>query len=730
MSRHGDRRLVLGARTRLGVGLTRGVGGLSRRLRVGSGSVVGGRVGLAVDPGLIRSLAAGRPVALVSGTNGKTTTTRLLVAALGGPEVVASSPAGANLPAGIAAALASGPREGPAVLEVDEAYLPAVAEATGAAVLVLLNLSRDQLDRVSEVRLLAARWRAGLARLAGATVVANADDPLVAWAAEAAPAVRWIGAGQRWRQDAWGCPACGGTLRFDPPGGADPDPGGAGGDPGGAWRCRACGRARPPLDAWLDPEGRLVRPGEAPLALDLALPGRCNQANAVMALEAARVLGVPAATALVRVQAVREVEGRFAAVPVGEGALRLFLAKNPAGWLELLDLLGGLASPVVVVGINAEVADGRDPSWLWDVPFEQLAGRRVVASGRRAADLAVRLAHAGVAHRVVEDQLAAVHEALAWAAEPAPGRNPAEDARGPEVAYVGNYTAFQELRRQLARRPGRQLRRRAEGPARPTWTGGVGGLLRHPGSTLTVCQLYPDLLGTYGDGGNAFVLVHRVRWRGLRTELLAVGAGDPVPTQADCYLLGGGEDSPQARAAELLRADGGLARAVEAGAVVLAVCAGFQLLGESFPGPEDTVVAGLGLLDARTTRGPWRRAVGDAAAEPLAPEPCPAELAPAAELLTEAGLLVGFENHGGATALGPGLAPLGRVRRGRGNDGTGAEGAWAGKVLATYLHGPVLAQNPQLADALVALVTGQRPEALPDEEERALRRARLDALGL
>jgi len=731
----------LGSRERLGVALARSVGRLSRVLGRGSGSVIGGRVGLAVAPGLVGALSAARPVALVSGTNGKTTTTSLLVAALGGPGQVVSSAAGANLPPGIVAALSEGPRQVPAVLEVDEAYLPSVAEATAARVLVLLNLSRDQLDRMSEVRLLAARWRAGLARLPQAVVVANADDPLVAWAAEAAATVRWVGAGQRWHLDAVGCPACGGTLVF--PSAEDPRVG---------WRCPSCGRARPALAAWLGSGGCLERPGTPPLPLELGLPGRCNQANAVMALVAAEALGVPLEVGLPRVRAVQEVAGRFAAIEVPGGRVRLFLAKNPAGWLELLDLLGTSPAGVVVVGINAEVADGRDPSWLWDVPFELLAARRVVASGRRALDLAVRLRHAGVAHQVEEDQDAAVRAALAWAAQSVdpPGGEP------PEVAYVGNYTAFQALRRSLAGARGAGSRgagsrgaghRRRRGErSRPSSTGGppgsapgapgapgvesFGGLVRRPGSRLVVCGIYPDLLGTYGDGGNAQVLVDRARWRGIDAEGLVVLAGEPLPAQADCYLLGGGEDSPQARAATLLRQDGGLERAVAGGAVVLAICAGFQLLGEVFPGPEGAEVPGLGLLAARTRRGPWRRAVGDAAAEPLPAPGGSAELALAGRLLQEAGPLIGFENHGGATELGPGLAPLGRVLRGQGNDGRGAEGAWSGRILATYLHGPVLALNPQLADALLALVTGERPEPLPDEEEQALRRARLAALGL
>ena len=164
-------------------------------------------MGLLIDPGLLATLAVGRDVALVTGTNGKTTTTRLLTAALGGPGRVATSEAGANLPAGLVRALSASAPGAPAVLEVDEGYLATVADGVRPQVVTLLNLSRDQLDRVSEVRMVAARWRAALAR-SSATVVANADDPLVVFGAGDAPRVVWVAAGQVWRQDAVGCPAC------------------------------------------------------------------------------------------------------------------------------------------------------------------------------------------------------------------------------------------------------------------------------------------------------------------------------------------------------------------------------------------------------------------------------------------------------------------------------------------------------------------------------------------
>jgi UDP-N-acetylmuramyl tripeptide synthase len=394
--------------------------------------VAGGRAGLRVDPRLLEHLSAGRQMALVSGTNGKTTTTRLLTVALGATgDAVVSNETGSNMPPGHVAALV-GTHAPRAVLEVDEVWLPRVLSATGAAAVVLLNLSRDQLDRTNEVRMVAGRWRAALAAAPRTHVIANADDPLVVWGAGAAPDVHWVGAGLRWQHDAAGCPSCEGSIEFGE---------------GGAWACRDCGFARPDVEADLvggggDGGGGLG--GGVPTAVwadgrrhevRLALPGRFNQANALLAAVAAEACGIDAGAALDAMATVEEVAGRFTVRSFGAGEgqarARLMLAKNPAGWDELLDLVAGSAAPLVV-SINARVADGADPSWLWDVPFERLAGRTVVATGDRYRDLSVRLQYAEVAHST----------------EPSPVEAVAAAAGGdPEVLVdvIGNYTAFHDL---------------------------------------------------------------------------------------------------------------------------------------------------------------------------------------------------------------------------------------------------------------------------------------------
>jgi UDP-N-acetylmuramyl tripeptide synthase len=412
-------------RTGLASATTRAVNAASRRLGRGQGTVAGGRAGLRVDPRLLEHLSAGRQVALVSGTNGKTTTTRLLTVALGatGDDVV-SNETGSNMPPGHVAALA-GSRAPRAVLETDEVWLPRVLSATGAAAVVLLNLSRDQLDRTNEVRMVAGRWRAALAAAPRTHVIANADDPLVAWGAGAASDVHWVGAGLRWQHDAVGCPSCEGRIEFGE---------------GGGWVCRDCGFARPDVEADLVAGGAGGGRGDGvPEAvwadgrrheLELALPGRFNQANALLAAVAAEACGIDAGTALDAMASVQDVAGRFTVRSFGTAQARLMLAKNPAGWDELLDLVAGASAPLVV-SINARVADGADPSWLWDVPFERLAGRRVVATGDRYRDLSVRLRYAEVAHTTEPSPVGAVRAAAGDA-----------DAC---VDVIGNYTAFHDL---------------------------------------------------------------------------------------------------------------------------------------------------------------------------------------------------------------------------------------------------------------------------------------------
>jgi CobQ-like glutamine amidotransferase family enzyme len=227
---------------------------------------------------------------------------------------------------------------------------------------------------------------------------------------------------------------------------------------------------------------------------------------------------------------------------------------------------------------------------------------------------------------------------------------------------------------------------------------------------LAIVHVYPTLLGLYGDRGNVLVLAHRARNRHIEVDVINVGPGEAVPRQADIYVIGGGEDMAQVVAADLLRSDGGLVEAIGRNAAVLAVCAGYQILGSTFEA-SGAVTRGLEVLDVTTVVG-HQRAVGEAIVVPT----------------PELGLpgLTGFENHSGRTTRGSGLCCLGRVVRGIGN-GDGTEGLISGRVIGTYLHGPVLARNPAVADLLLSWAVGSELiTPLSDPTSEALRATYLD----
>ncbi len=406
---------ALPPRAKVAVAAGKVTGAVSRAAGRGSGAVIGGRVALRLDPELLARLTAGRDCVLVSATNGKTTTTRLVAEALRALGPVVSNALGANMPAGITAAMAGDREAHYAVIEVDEKYLPAVAAQTRPRAIALLNLSRDQLDRAAETRMLAQRWRDGLAGT-DATLVANCDDPLVVWAAGEARNVLWVAAGQAWQEDAWSCPRCGGVLQR----------------PDADWRCAKCDFARP-APAWSLEDDALRDPFGVRVPLGgLRLPGRANRANATSAAAVASLFGVDPQRAVERMEQVTAVAGRYDTVTYRGRRLRLLLAKNPAGWLETFDLVADGDAHPVLLSVNALGADGTDTSWLWDVDYTRLAGRPVLVIGQRRLDLAVRLQVAGVEFTVYDDVDAAV-----------------DAAPDGLIDVIANYTAFQQLRQKV-----------------------------------------------------------------------------------------------------------------------------------------------------------------------------------------------------------------------------------------------------------------------------------------
>jgi lipid II isoglutaminyl synthase (glutamine-hydrolysing) len=406
---------VISPRGRLALAAGAGARWASRVTGRGAGAMIGGLVSMTLDRSILAQLGQGRRSVVVTGTNGKSTTTRMTAAALATLGPVATNAEGANMDAGLIAALAADRTAGLAALEVDEMHVPHVADAVAPAVIVLLNLSRDQLDRVGEINHIERTLRAGLARHPSAVVVANCDDVLMTSAAYDSPNVVWVAAGGGWANDSVSCPRSGEIIVRD---GVD-------------WHSTGTDFKRPTPQWWYDAES-LYGPDGLVLPMSLALPGTVNRGNAAQAVAAAVALGAAPAEAVAAVSLVDEVAGRYRTVQVGAHTVRVLLAKNPAGWQEALSMIDKQAAGVVIA-VNGQVPDGEDLSWLWDVRFEHFEGTQVVAAGERGTDLAVRLGYAGVEHTLVHDTLAAI-------ASCPPGH----------VEVVANYTAFLALNRVIS----------------------------------------------------------------------------------------------------------------------------------------------------------------------------------------------------------------------------------------------------------------------------------------
>ncbi|OBK42482.1 Mur ligase family protein [Mycobacterium kubicae] len=407
---------MITARARLALAAGASARWASRVTGRGAGAMIGGLVAMTLDRSILRQLGAGRRTVVVTGTNGKSTTTRMTAAALGTLGAVATNAEGANMDAGLVAALAADRAAELAALEVDEMHVPHVCDAVDPRVVVLLNLSRDQLDRVGEINVIERTLRAGLARHPQAVVVANCDDVLMTSAAYDSPHVVWVAAGGSWANDSVSCPRSGEVIVRDK----------------GHWYSTGADFKRPSPQWWFDEE-TLYGPDGLALPMQLALPGAVNRGNAAQAVAAAVALGADPGEAVAAVSGVDEVAGRYRTVRVGAHEARILLAKNPAGWQEALSMVDKHAAGVVIA-VNGQVPDGEDLSWLWDVRFEHFEQTKVVAAGERGTDLAVRLGYAGVEHTLVHDTVAAI-------ASCPPGR----------VEVVANYTAFLQLQRALGR---------------------------------------------------------------------------------------------------------------------------------------------------------------------------------------------------------------------------------------------------------------------------------------
>ena len=455
----------MGARLTLEASAARLVGRLSRAAGRGGGTTLPGKLVWKLDPGALDALAARLPqgVALVSATNGKTTTTAMAGSILSPVRRLAWNRSGANLASGVTSTLLAADGAELGLLEVDEFVLPEVMRRTSPRVVCLGNLFRDQLDRYGELEHVAERWRDAVAALdPGATLVANADDPLVGTLAEGREGTVLFGvddprrarAGLQHAADSKYCVRCGHPYRYDA----------AYVGHLGAYRCEACGHGRPPLNVAaqeIEPDGldgvsfSLCAPaGQA--RVRLGVPGLYNVYNALAAASLALALGVELDAVVAGLERFRAAFGRFERFSAGDRGILLLLIKNPAGANEALRTLeeGGVP-PTLVIALNDRIADGRDVSWIWDVDFEPVLARaeRIVVSGERAAELALRFTYAGFPHERLE-LVSDLERALDRGLELTPS--------GGELAVLPTYTAMLELRATAT----------ARGLTRPYWEGG------------------------------------------------------------------------------------------------------------------------------------------------------------------------------------------------------------------------------------------------------------------
>ncbi len=691
-----------------------------------------GKVALYVDPQLLAHLRSRVDASLcVVGTNGKTTVTNLLADAFeaAGRSVVCNR-TGANLDSGVSTALLHAQHADWGIFECDELWLAKILPFLQSDYVLLLNLFRDQLDRVGEIDHIQQSIAGALERSPRTTLVYNADDPLCQAIADAVPnasvpfgLAQDMGLAQNTVADARMCQHCSTMLEY-------------------SWRqygqlgdykCPNCGFARSTPEyaahgiGWKHGLGSFTVSSPAgDFSIATSLPGAYMVYNLLAAATAASLAGIPVSDVQRAIDAFNPENGRLQRYSIGGRDVLLNLAKNPTGFNQNLKIVMQDEGPkAVAFFINDKEADGRDVSWLWDIDFQELAADpdlRAFAGGLRKHDMQVRLKYAGLEAELVDDAQDFVARALALG----------NDAK---LYAIANYTALPAVKAQL---DALAVQSEASDAAAPLAVGGnMAGKVAstttsadseetaagaHAASNapapdsapnpapnpapapasvskLVIAHLFPMLLNLYGDGGNLTVLVQRARAHGLDVEVRAVNEADELDfSEVDIMFLGGGPDREQHLASQRLLAVAPELRAyVEDDGVLLAICGGFQIIGREWLMGDETV-QGLGLAGLTTKRvegGSHNRLVGNIVLEsPLATHP-----------------VVGYENHAGRTYLDEGVQPFGRVMdaHGKGNNGADkGDGVLYRNVVGTYLHGPLLAKNPEVADWLIGQALDRR----------------------
>ena len=669
------------------------------------GGNIPGAVALRVDPGVVGELARGlAPRVVVTGTNGKTTTTGLLADALasGGSGVVCNR-AGNNMESGIAAALVMAGEKGAGrragCFECDELYTVRVLPKARPDALVLLNLFRDQLDRYGEIDHTQDVIAEALRRSPETALVFNADDPLCAAIADRVDNVGLpfgidepTGMEADRISDSRFCARCNTGLEYEYVHYGQL----------GRYRCPECGWERPAL-AFAAVNVTLTcggfefdvedRRGAKPVRHHVTT--RYNGLYMVYNVMAALAGCLAAGGDVTRFQEVLDAyepaSGRGKVFSL-DGGLEVAsnLAKNPTGFNRMIQQVRAEDGRYLALFLNDNDADGHDVSWIWDIDLERLSDlsdlRLVCVGGTRREDMAVRVKYAELGAPIV----------LVDGIEDAVRQLPA----GEKLHAIANYTAFPPVVADLERLQTNQNGTCLAEPQkrdRPAATGAPASEAPKPMALdrpLRIVHLYPDALNLYGDGGNIASLSKRCAWRGIPCRVDQVLMGQELDlSDADVVLLGGGADRDQlAVCHELQGQREKLASYVADGGVLLAICGGYQLLGHYYM-MGDERVEGLHVIDVETVAGDTRLIGNVAIDSPVCGTP-----------------IVGFENHAGRTMLGASEKPLGRALvAGTGNNGKdGGEGVLHDDVVGTYLHGPILPKNPGVTDWLISRALARR----------------------
>lgn len=699
-----------------------------------------GRVALKIDPAIVAEMRSKlrEGSIVVVGTNGKTTVTNLIadVFECAGRSVLCNR-AGSNLKSGIATALLQGRPSDWGVIECDELWLAKVAPDLKPTYIVLLDLFRDQLDRCGEIDRIQDSIVSALESSPETTLIFNADDPLCAYVAKrcnnatiAFGVGESMGLDQNRVTDATMCQKCLHMFEYEYRQYGQL----------GAYACPNCDFARPQLDfvasnihfgsgddqklsfeisasssnCSLDDcslGGDFSSDTDYPsVKINTQLAGSYMVYNILAVATAALTTKCPPNSIQQAIAAFDPKNGRLQKYNIDGRDVLLNLAKNPTGFNQNLRIVEADMQPRgVAFFINDQVVDGHDISWIWDIDFEEIAGQDgviVFAGGSRKHDLQVRLKYAGV-NALLIDEIDDVFVTMAQLS------HAEEMPKAAPVYAIANYSAMPAVHKRLDEiAAGAKLSGKARDgvsganavaatPAASTASTAAdtaAASKNHSASSdtsgvspIVIAHVLPDLLNLYGDGGNIRILEQRLNWREIPVEVRRMNYGDPIKLDdVDLVFLGGGPDREQKLATEQLdKVHDNFVDYIEKGGPVLAICGGYQILGRTWLyGDEE--VPGLSILGLETRRPGTSadRLIGNVALEtPIATHP-----------------VIGFENHAGRTYLDDGVNAFGRIvsKQGNGNndapDTVAADGVLEGRLLGTYLHGVLLAKNPEVAD--------------------------------